>query len=77
MRPRTVQIRGSNEFDQEIRRINAEINQYVQSRGVAKRVTMTQTLDMIFGNAKIQIEPENLIRKKRSKKLIFRGEINL
>lgn len=77
MRQRSVQFRGSEIFDQEIRRIHASLNQYVQSRGVHKRITIPQTLDLIFADGKIKIEPENLIRKKRVKKLIFRGEINL
>ena len=70
-------IKVSSGFDQEIRRINRQLNDYIMNQGILRQITLKETIDMVFPN-NIMIKPEDIISKRRKGKFIkFSGEMEL
>ena len=71
-------LRVGPKFDREIRRITAEVNQYLFTQGEYRQMSVPKVTDMIIENIPLSITAEQVMRKgHKGKRLIFSGEVRI
>ena len=71
-------LRVGPKFDREIRRITAEVNQYLFTQGEYRQMSVPKVTDMIIENIPLSITAEQVMRKGiKGKRLIFSGEVRI